>query len=249
MNKLSEFSSWAESYNYFEGLGYLKQVKVLDKNHVSVILGYQVSGSLEANQIKICKESKLIFFQNIELEFNDKDLLGIENLLFDGIDFDENIDRPNFYINDPCFFRISADAVTIEEVRTEEYVVKPWLSLNEISFELKNAIPIFEYKFWVEEYFVFRIFGGDSIVPQKELQGYFIQQEERLKINKKGIFINYLQEEDGLVKLTLSLSDQELKPYWNTLLNKIVITFPDGKITSGNVCLTIDNWLKRYGKF
>lgn len=252
MNSLKEFETWSKAYNYFEGLGYMKKIKILEKNKIVIILGYQVSGSLEAYGTKICEETELIFSENVSLEFDKtiKDSVGVDSLLFDGIAFDKKNNSPNFYINDPYFFKISADHFAIKKTTSQSYEVKPFFSPNNIYFELLNGDHLLNPEFWTNAKLGFRMYGAEKFVSTpSNLEGLFLQKEDRLKLNKKGIFINSLKKEKNSVKLSLSLLDLQIKSTWKILLNKIITCTLNGKIESGNISLSISDWLKQQGHF
>lgn len=246
-NKLNDFTKWAEKYNHFQGLGYIKEINNSYPDKIAMIFGFQVGGSLNAFEKKRCEEISLSFNEIIDYKFNGKpNDIGVDNLLYSGLEYDFNNFRPNFYIKD--IFEISLEAKVFEILKNEvvEYVVEPFINPRNFYFEIEDGKELKSILFTNED-IVLRRYGGNEKLENFDLfdmKGYFIQKKDRLSINDKGIFINDIYSKHGLLTLHLNLQDDNLKPIWEDLINKLINHIKLVKISSGNVNLNKEDWLK-----
>ncbi len=248
-----EIDRWFSDNGHFED-GHILHVET---NPMSLTVGYTTKGNYNAYSEHHIQPFKII--PSGILEIGSLDLLDGNYFCVESIEPLETDKGVGIRITASRFFDIVAESFTIQTEKLIKTTFQPWVNPDEISaFFPSHAIPT--PAFWKEKFkekgynIVFRYYGGEEIKPEElpypNYHGFFIQSPELIKGTLMGLFIRFVDINNGVVSLALEKRDEEIKDkeklekmaeLWKELV-QIVFGFSHVTIKSGNCEFAGNEW-------
>jgi len=141
----------------------------------------------------------------------------------------------------------------VEDYQEEMGTIEPEISPNEVEFHiLLNEIPKpAQWLQWLGEKsfhkVVWRTYGSEATIADKvnypDYEGWFLQTEERLKINNYGVWFRSIELKQGILKISLRNDDENTSLF--EAIKEIIQSNKIVNVKTGNCIFDEEQW-KQY---
>jgi len=234
-NKLKE---WLDQNYWFEE-GFISEINN-SKNGLEIVIGYQTRGTYVAGEKQEIKEFTLKPNRLYDWTYKKEQFTPSKEFCIESIDLTEK--GVGLKFETPSLFEMVCESIEISEPKITQTYTKPWTSNREffITASLKE-VP--KPNYWIEQFEKygiktgFRYFASELIqsekVPYPDYSGYFIQTLGEISKTEKGLFIKFVNIENG--ELRIGIENQDENEDLFKIVQKIVSNWGNSIINSGNV--------------